>query len=65
MPQSAAPKHEAPRRASYQDVLDAPTHVVAKTIHQTLQFHPKPAMPHAQATSVLAVDWICSNWHGH
>ena len=28
MAQSAAPKHESPRRATYQDVLDAPAHLV-------------------------------------
>ena len=33
MAQSAAPKHESPRQATYQDVLDAPAHRVAEIIH--------------------------------
>ena len=53
MAQDAAPKHESTRRATYQDVLDAPTHQVAEIINGTLYTHPRPAMPHARATSVL------------
>ena len=53
MAQSAAPKQEPPRRATYQDVLDAPAHVVAEILDGTLYTHPRPAMPHARATSVL------------
>ena len=32
MAQSAAPRHESTRRATYQDVLDAPAHVVAEHV---------------------------------
>ena len=41
------------RRATYQDVLDAPAHVVAEIVDGTLYTHPRPAPPHAVATSVL------------
>ena len=40
-------------RATYQDVLDAPAHQVAEIIDGTLHMHPRPAMPHARASSVL------------
>ncbi len=43
---------EAPaRRATYQDVLDAPPHMVAEIISGTLHTQPRPAMPHAWASS--------------
>ena len=38
-------------RASYQDVLDAPAHRVAEIVDGTLYTHPRPAMPHARASS--------------
>ena len=41
------------RRATYQDVLDAPAHRVAEIIDGTLYTHPRPAMPHALASSRL------------
>ena len=53
---TAAPKPEStryPTRATYQDVLDAPTHRVAEIVEGALYTHPRPAMPHALATSVL------------
>ena len=53
--QSAAPKHESPRRATYQDVLDAPAHRVAEFIDGTLYTHPRPAAPHARASSSLGL----------
>ena len=43
----------APRRATYQDVLDAPAHRVAEIVDGTLHTHPRPAMPHVRASSVL------------
>ena len=42
-----------PRRATYQDVLDAPAHLVAEIVDGTLHAHPRPAMPHALASSRL------------
>ena len=41
------------RRATYQDVLDAPAHRVAEIVEGTLHTHPRPAMPHARASWVL------------
>ena len=42
-----------PARATYQDVLDAPAHRVAQIVEGVLHTHPRPAMPHALASSVL------------
>ena len=53
MARSAAHKHDSTRRATYQDVLDAPAHLVAEIINGTLHTPPRPAMPHARATWVL------------
>ena len=36
MAQSASHKHDSTRRATYQDVLDAPTHQVAEIVDGTL-----------------------------
>lgn len=46
----------APRRASYEDVLNAPEHLVAELIYGTLVTSPRPATPHAHAASVLGMD---------
>ena len=43
----------APRRATYQDVLDAPAHQVAEIVDGTLHTHPRPAVFHARASSSL------------
>ena len=56
MAQSAAHKHDSTRRATYQDVLDAPSHRVAEIVDGTLYTHPRPAMPHALASSALGTD---------
>ena len=40
-------------RATYQDVLDAPEHVVAEIIDGTLYTHPRPAPRHTLASSTL------------
>ena len=40
-------------RATYQDVLDAPARQVAEIIGGRLHTHPRPAMPHALASSHL------------
>ena len=42
-------------RATYQDVLDAPEHVVAEIINGTLYTHPRPAPRHATAASRLGM----------
>ena len=46
----------ARRRATYQDVLDAPAHQVAEIVDGTLHTHPRPAMPHARASSMLGIE---------
>jgi len=48
--------------ATYQDVLDAPPHVVAELIAGELHTHPRPAPAHASAASVLGMD-IGSPFH--
>jgi Uma2 family endonuclease len=51
------------RPASYQDVLEAPPHMVAELIRGALHLHPRPALRHARASSALgsaihgAYDW--------
>jgi Uma2 family endonuclease len=52
----------ARRKASYQDVLDAPENLVAEVLDGELYTHPRPAGPHAEATSVLGMD-IGSAFH--
>ena len=44
-------KPKEARRATYQDVLDAPPHKVAEVIAGTLHTHPRPSMRHAWASS--------------
>ncbi|MCA9620388.1 MAG: Uma2 family endonuclease [Myxococcales bacterium] len=46
----------AERQATYEDVLAAPSHVVAELIHGTLVTSPRPDAPHAYAASVLGMD---------
>ncbi len=43
----------SPPRATYQDVLDAPPHMVAEVVDGKLYTHPRPAFPHALASSRL------------
>ncbi len=58
----ADPSAAAQPRATYQDVLDAPEHLVAEVINGTLYTQPRPAGPHAHAASVLGMD-IGSPFH--
>ncbi|MBM4320524.1 MAG: Uma2 family endonuclease, partial [Deltaproteobacteria bacterium] len=44
------------RPAAYQDVLDAPEHMVAEIIDGELVLSPRPAPPHAYAASILGID---------
>ena len=48
---TAQARYRETRRATYQDVLDAPPHMVAEVISGTLHTHPRPAMRHARASS--------------
>ena len=43
-------------RATYQDVLEAPVHRVAEIVDGTLYTQPRPAPPHAVASSRLGFD---------
>jgi Uma2 family endonuclease len=43
-----------PRPATYQDVLDAPPHMVAEIANGRLHLHPRPASRHARATFIMA-----------
>ena len=76
---SAATTSTAARRATYQDVLDAPAHSVAEIIDGALYTHPRPAPRHAVASTVLGGElgppfhrgqggpggwWICGNDFG-
>lgn len=47
----ASPKGRSLRNATYQDVLDAPPHMVAEVLAGTLHTHPRPAMRNARASS--------------
>ena len=51
-------------RATYQDVLDAPAHLVAEIIDGALHTHPRPAAPHALANSALGHDLGTPFQHG-
>ena len=52
----------APRRATYQDVIDAPPNMVAEVVDGVLYTNPRPASPHAHAASTLGMD-IGSPFH--
>ena len=43
------------RRATYQDVLDAPPNMIAEVIFGTLHTQPRPAFPHAVVSSNLGI----------
>ena len=45
-----------PRRATYQDVLDAPPHMVAEIVHGALHLQPRPVNEHGLASSVLGTE---------
>lgn len=49
----AKPTGRSHRKASYQDVLDSPSHMVAEVLAGTLHAQPRPAMRHAWASSRL------------
>jgi Uma2 family endonuclease len=46
----------AKRRATYEDVLAAPEHVVAEIVAGVLHTQPRPATPHTRAASRLGVE---------
>ena len=52
----------APRRATYADVLNAPSHMVAEILDGQLHLSPRPAGPHCLAASVLGGE-LASPFH--
>jgi len=56
MAPSQAALKRSKHRATYQDVIDAPMHMVAEVVDGSLHTHPRPAMPHALASSSLGVE---------
>jgi Uma2 family endonuclease len=44
------------RPATYQDVLDAPEHMVAELIRGALYLQPRPGLPHARVSSSLGIE---------
>ncbi len=46
----------ASRKATYQDVLDAPPHMVAEVVAGTLHMQPRLAKRHAWASSVMGIE---------
>lgn len=46
----------AQRRATYDDVLNAPPHHVAQIVDGELHLHPRPAPPHVMAAAVLGME---------
>jgi Uma2 family endonuclease len=46
----------ARRRATYEDLLAVPKHLVAEILHGVLVTQPRPAAKHARASSVLGVE---------
>ena len=46
----------APRQATYEDLLKVPDHLVAEIVDGELVTSPRPASPHARATSVIRAD---------
>lgn len=56
---------EAVRRATYQDILDAPPGHVAQIVFGVLHTHPRPAFAHATASTSLTY-FLCGPFHfGH
>lgn len=49
---------EAPRRATYEDLFSVPEHMTGEIIDGVLYTQPRPASPHAFATSGLGADII-------
>jgi len=45
-----------PKRATYQDVLAAPEHMIAEVLNGALVLQPRPALPHQRASSELGAD---------
>ncbi len=53
-----------PASATYQDVVDAPEHLVAEIIGGALRLTPRPAGPHAEVTTTLVGELLPPFKHG-
>ena len=60
----STPNQTSSGRATYQDVLDAPPHMVAEVIDGVLYTMPRPAIVHAQASSSLGAHLVRPFGHG-
>ena len=49
----SAVTRQPPARATYQDVLDAPPHMVAEILEGKLYKNPRPTMQHGKASAIL------------
>jgi len=47
-----------PKRATYQDILAAPEHMIAEILNGELVLQPRPAIPHQRATSELGAELL-------
>lgn len=54
----------ARRRATYEDLLEVPDHLVAEILHGVLVTHPRPALRHAKASSILGSELTGPFWRG-
>src|SRR5215831_8441495 len=50
--------------ATYEDVLAAPEHLVAEIVDDELYLSPRPASPHAIATTVLTAELVTELGYG-
>jgi len=57
---AAAPR----KRATYQDVLDAPPHMVAEVLDAVLHLHRRPPIPHLVASTALGALLVPTFSHG-
>ena len=48
------PAHKGGRKASYKDLMEVPDHLVAEIINGELVTSPRPASPHARASTAIA-----------
>lgn len=51
-------------KATYQDVLDAPEHLIAELIDGELFLSPRPGGPHTSVASLVGGELIPRFWHG-
>jgi Uma2 family endonuclease len=47
---------QAPRHATYEDLLAVPDHQLGQIVEGVLHAHPRPGSPHARAASTMGID---------